>query len=155
MENKTAVVTGGGSGIGRAIARRFAEEGARVIIVGRTEATLKETAAADGEEGLKCLRSPRVLRELTSCPAGAQRAGEHSACAHSAYGGARRCARRAYRARPTKQKTRRAARLVRSTVNLPPRGGDTDKFILSFLVSSNVFFALFQKNTGRRRPPFF
>lgn len=64
LENKTAVVTGGGSGIGRAIARRFAEEGARVIIVGRTEATLKETAAADGKEGLKCLRSPRVLREL-------------------------------------------------------------------------------------------
>lgn len=64
LENKTAVVTGGGSGIGRAIARRFAEEGARVIIVGRTEATLKETAEADGKEGLKCLRSPRVLREL-------------------------------------------------------------------------------------------
>lgn len=64
LENKTAVVTGGGSGIGRAIARRFAEEGARVIIVGRTEATLKETAAADGKEGLKCLRSPRALREL-------------------------------------------------------------------------------------------
>ena len=64
LENKTAVVTGGGSGIGRAIARRFAEEGARVIIAGRTEATLKETAAADGKEGLKCLRSPRALREL-------------------------------------------------------------------------------------------
>ena len=43
--DKTAVVTGGGSGIGRAIAQRLANEGARVLIVGRTESTLKETAA--------------------------------------------------------------------------------------------------------------
>jgi NAD(P)-dependent dehydrogenase (short-subunit alcohol dehydrogenase family) len=32
LENKTAIVTGAGSGIGRAIAGRFAEEGARVVI---------------------------------------------------------------------------------------------------------------------------
>jgi NAD(P)-dependent dehydrogenase (short-subunit alcohol dehydrogenase family) len=32
LENKTAIVTGAGSGIGRAIARRFAEEGACVVI---------------------------------------------------------------------------------------------------------------------------
>ena len=44
LKGKTAVVTGGGSGIGRAIARRFAREGANVLIVGRTEATLKQTA---------------------------------------------------------------------------------------------------------------
>ncbi|MEU8891673.1 SDR family oxidoreductase [Streptomyces sp. NPDC048442] len=37
-------MTGGGSGIGAATARKFAEEGAQVLIVGRTEATLKETA---------------------------------------------------------------------------------------------------------------
>lgn len=45
LENKTAIVTGGGSGIGRAVAQRFAEEGARVLIVGRKEDPLKETAA--------------------------------------------------------------------------------------------------------------
>ncbi|MBN2041296.1 MAG: 3-oxoacyl-ACP reductase FabG [Spirochaetes bacterium] len=32
LENKTAIVTGAGSGIGRAIAMRFAEEGAAVVI---------------------------------------------------------------------------------------------------------------------------
>lgn len=47
LQNKVAVVTGGGSGIGRAIARRFAKEGANVLIVGRTEDSLKETASAD------------------------------------------------------------------------------------------------------------
>ena len=32
LESKTAVVTGAGSGIGRAIARRFVEEGARIVV---------------------------------------------------------------------------------------------------------------------------
>lgn len=45
LENKTAVVTGGSSGIGRAVAERFAKEGARVLIVGRKEDALRETAA--------------------------------------------------------------------------------------------------------------
>lgn len=45
--HKTALVTGAGTGIGRAVAQRFAQEGAQVLILGRTEATLKETAAAN------------------------------------------------------------------------------------------------------------
>ncbi|GJH40044.1 3-oxoacyl-[acyl-carrier-protein] reductase FabG [Capnocytophaga sp. HP1101] len=45
LTGKVAIVTGGGSGIGRAIAIRYAQEGAKVIIAGRTEKTLKETAA--------------------------------------------------------------------------------------------------------------
>lgn len=38
------VVTGGGTGIGRATARSFADRGDRVLVVGRTERTLAETA---------------------------------------------------------------------------------------------------------------
>ncbi|MDR3516510.1 MAG: SDR family oxidoreductase [Azospirillaceae bacterium] len=48
LQNKVAIVTGGSSGIGRAIACRFAAEGAFVYIVGRREAELAETVAEIG-----------------------------------------------------------------------------------------------------------
>jgi 3-oxoacyl-[acyl-carrier protein] reductase len=44
FENQTAILTGAGRGIGRAIAVRFASEGARVACVSLTEANAKRTA---------------------------------------------------------------------------------------------------------------
>lgn len=43
LEGRPAIITGAGTGIGRASALRFASEGAKVLVVGRTEATLDET----------------------------------------------------------------------------------------------------------------
>ncbi len=46
FQNQVAIVTGAGRGIGEAIAKRLASEGARVAIVSRTEANSVKTAEA-------------------------------------------------------------------------------------------------------------
>src|SRR5690606_2752761 len=52
-QEHVAIVTGGGTGIGRATALEFARRGARVLITGRRAAPLERTAAeADGIEAL-------------------------------------------------------------------------------------------------------
>ncbi len=45
LEGKTALITGGGAGIGCAIAEVFAAEGAKVCLTGRRQSALDETAA--------------------------------------------------------------------------------------------------------------
>jgi NAD(P)-dependent dehydrogenase (short-subunit alcohol dehydrogenase family) len=54
LDGRTALVTGAGNGLGRAIALALAGAGARVVLVGRTEATLRETAA-------RCADAARTL----------------------------------------------------------------------------------------------
>ena len=44
LRNKNVLIFGGGSGIGKAIANRFVDAGARVLIAGRTEEKLKSAA---------------------------------------------------------------------------------------------------------------
>ncbi|SEO21477.1 meso-butanediol dehydrogenase / (S,S)-butanediol dehydrogenase / diacetyl reductase [Halogranum amylolyticum] len=54
LSGKVAIVTGGSSGIGRAIAAEYVEQGATVVICGRTESTGSETAEEIGCEFRQC-----------------------------------------------------------------------------------------------------
>jgi NAD(P)-dependent dehydrogenase (short-subunit alcohol dehydrogenase family) len=58
------VVTGAGSGVGRAVAQKFAAEGWQLALVGRHEETLRETAAESGgdEAGQRAVFSCDVGR---------------------------------------------------------------------------------------------
>src|SRR3954469_2489013 len=56
--DRTALVTGAGSGIGRAIALAFAAEGARVVVAGRRREPLDETVRLIEDRGGKALAVP-------------------------------------------------------------------------------------------------
>lgn len=52
LQNKTAVVTGGSSGIGLASAKELVQQGARVILTGRQEAAVRQAAHDTGATGV-------------------------------------------------------------------------------------------------------
>ncbi len=58
LNGKIAIVTGGGTGIGREIVLAFVEEGAKVVICGRRIEKLQETAASLGASEDKILPLP-------------------------------------------------------------------------------------------------
>ena len=58
LDNKTAIITGGGTGIGRAIAKRFHDEGAFVTIVGRRNEKLIESLKVISQRGERVLSLP-------------------------------------------------------------------------------------------------
>ena len=51
LEGKIAIITGGGTGIGKGIARAFAKEGANLVIASRSRDKLEATAAELGQSG--------------------------------------------------------------------------------------------------------
>jgi NAD(P)-dependent dehydrogenase (short-subunit alcohol dehydrogenase family) len=66
----TILVTGGGRGIGRAIALAFAAPGIRVAIAARTRAQLEETAAAIRDRGAEALPLPMDVADESSVASG-------------------------------------------------------------------------------------
>ncbi|HEY8561333.1 MAG TPA: SDR family oxidoreductase [Pyrinomonadaceae bacterium] len=69
LEGKAAIVTGGDSGIGRAVAVLYAREGANVAIVylPEEEVDAKETARHVENEGGKCLLIPGDVKDSKFC----------------------------------------------------------------------------------------
>ncbi len=64
LEGKVAVVTGGNSGIGLATAKRFQQEGARVVISGRSKKTLDEAVRTIGNGVLSIQADVSSLADL-------------------------------------------------------------------------------------------
>ena len=54
LDSKCVVVTGGASGIGAALAQRFAAEGARVVVADVQEDTLRRVAGAIDAQAVRC-----------------------------------------------------------------------------------------------------
>jgi len=69
LSEKTAIVTGAGSGIGLATAKLLAAEGARVVLAGRRKHLLDEAAAAIRAAGGEAVARPTDLAEVEDAAA--------------------------------------------------------------------------------------
>jgi len=75
VEGRVALITGGGTGIGAACARRLSREGAQVVVVGRRRERLEEVAREVGAwavvaDAANTLDMRRVITELRQCYGG-------------------------------------------------------------------------------------
>jgi len=74
FRDRTVLVTGASRGIGRSIALRFAEEGARLALVARTEAELLQTASLVEKAGARTVAIPTDIRDRAGAEASVERA---------------------------------------------------------------------------------
>ncbi|HEU4367209.1 MAG TPA: SDR family NAD(P)-dependent oxidoreductase [Methylomirabilota bacterium] len=102
LEGKVAVVTGGGSGIGRALALALAREGTRVVVADVDEAAMETVAREARGHGVEALAVPTDVTDLGQVQALADRAwrafgGVHVLCNNAgvaAWGGLERATHR-------------------------------------------------------------
>ena len=67
LEGRTIVVTGGGSGLGAEMARRFASLGAQVVVIGRRKEPLDVVAASVGGQAFSCdIRDFGAVQDVAS-----------------------------------------------------------------------------------------
>jgi NAD(P)-dependent dehydrogenase (short-subunit alcohol dehydrogenase family) len=76
LQGKSALVTGGGSGIGAGIARRIASQGAKVALLGRTQAKLDAVAADIRAAGGEARVHPADVRDYAAVEAAVNSAAE-------------------------------------------------------------------------------
>ncbi|HEV2490345.1 MAG TPA: SDR family NAD(P)-dependent oxidoreductase [Candidatus Acidoferrales bacterium] len=67
LEGKVAIITGGGRGIGRAIARRFAAEGAAVLISARSKKEIEQVADEIRAAGQRATAIPADVSQEADC----------------------------------------------------------------------------------------
>jgi NADP-dependent 3-hydroxy acid dehydrogenase YdfG len=76
LKDKVALVTGGGSGIGQSIAQRFAEHGAKVMLVGRKQEKLDAAASAIRNAGGTAETAALDVRDYAAVEAAVKRTRE-------------------------------------------------------------------------------
>jgi NAD(P)-dependent dehydrogenase (short-subunit alcohol dehydrogenase family) len=82
LRDRTAVVTGGASGIGRALSLLFAHEGANVVVADLDEAGMAETVAGVGKAGRRGLAVRTDVSRLADVQALADRAFKEFSSVH-------------------------------------------------------------------------
>jgi len=86
LKDKTFVITGGGSGLGAEMARRFAELGARVVLLGRRKEKLDEVVAQIERSGASASGYPCDVRDFGAVQEVASRVGQVDGLVNNAAG---------------------------------------------------------------------